>query len=158
MAIIMNYQAAPHTGLKIINGRPEFGSENVLRDLFNFLMEKVVDQMNEEIPSELEMEAARKAEELIMKNIRKHYTIPDIAKRVELNEYRLKYLFKYTFKSSIFHYLLRARMQKAIELLQYTNKPLQEIARLTGYSHLTNFITAFNKFFEFTPLTVRRAV
>ena len=42
---------APHTALDIISGRPDFRSEHLLHELFNYLKMKVVEQMEEEVPT-----------------------------------------------------------------------------------------------------------
>ena len=108
-------------------------------------------------PTKEEVTAVQVAEKIIMTDIKQHYPIPYIARKVGLNEFRLKYAFKYIFKTGIFEYLLQARMQEAKKLLTFTDKPLKEIASLTGYQRLTSFITAFKKYFGYTPGAVRKA-
>ena len=147
---------APHTALDIINSRPDFRSEQMLHELFRYLMGKIVEQMDEELPTHEEIKAVNKAVRLILKDIKVHHLIPTIARKVNLNEYRLKYVFRQIFKTSIFQFLLTVRMEKAKELLQNTSKSMDEIAKLCGYRHLTSFITAFHKFYNYTPRTVRK--
>lgn len=107
-------------------------------------------------PRKNEVNAVWTVEEIIMSDIKQHYTIPVIARKVGLNEVRLKYVFKYIFKTGIFEYLLQARMLEAKKLLVYTDKPIKEIASLTGYQRTTSFITAFRKYFGYTPGAVKR--
>lgn len=125
--------------------------------LFLLLMLAFKKEPEEQTPTEQEIAAAHAAEKMIMADITQHYSIPAIAKKVHLNEFRLKYVFKHIFKTGIFEYLLQARMQEARRLLLNTNKPIKEIASLTGYQRLTSFITAFRKHFSYTPGSVRRS-
>lgn len=156
----------PHEALDIMRDIPECPFENALRDyylehrldelLFLLLALALKETPNQEEPSEDEIRAAHAAERMIMTDITKHHSIPAIARKVHLNEFRLKYVFKQIFKTGIFEYLLQARMQEAKRLLTQTDKPIKEIASLTGYQRLTSFITAFRKHFGYTPGSVRR--
>lgn len=158
---------APPEALDIIKELPDCPFKNSLREyylehrldelLFLLLALALKEEPDEQEPSEDEITAANAAEKIIMTDIRQHYSIPAIARKVHLNEFRLKYVFKYIFRSGIFEYLLIARMQEAKRLLVSTDKPIKEIASLTGYQRLTSFITAFRKHFGYTPGSVRRA-
>lgn len=83
-------------------------------------------------------------------------TIRQLAKQAGINEFKLKVGFPLFFKTGVFECFQRARMYKAKQLLLQTNKPIKEICTLTGYPRMTNFITAFRKFFGFTPGSLRR--
>jgi len=131
--------------------------EHRMEELFFLLLALALKNEPEETePIATEIEAAHSAERIIMTDIKMHYSIPQIARRVHLNEFRLKYVFKHIFKVGIFEYLLQARMQEARRLLSQTDKPIKEITSLTGYQRLTSFITAFRKHFGYTPGSVRR--
>lgn len=131
--------------------------EHRLEELFFHLLVLALKNEPEETePAEEEIMAAHAAERMILTDIKLHYSIPAIARRVHLNEFRLKYVFKRIFKTGIFEYLMQARMQEARRLLTQTDKPIKEIASLTGYQRLTSFITAFRKHFGYTPGSVRR--
>jgi AraC-like DNA-binding protein len=131
--------------------------EHRLEELFFLLLALSLKNEPEEVePAEGEILAAHAAEKMILADIKQHFSIPIIARRVHLNEFRLKYVFKRIFKTGIFEYLLQARMTEAKRLLSQTDKPIKEIASLTGYQRLTSFITAFRKNFGYTPGSVRR--
>jgi AraC-like DNA-binding protein len=156
----------PHEALDIMRDIPECPFEDSLRDyylenrldelLFLLLALALKEGPKEIEPVDEEIKAAHAAEKMIMTDITKHHSIPAIARKVHLNEFRLKYVFKHIFKTGIFEYLLNARMQEAKRLLSHTDKPIKEIASLTGYQRLTSFITAFRKHFGYTPGSVRR--
>jgi AraC-like DNA-binding protein len=137
----------------------DYYMQRKLEHLFFLLMMAIVpEEESEEALTEDEISAVHVAERIIMTDIKRHYPIPTLAKKVGLNEFRLKYIFKHTFKTGIFEYLLKARMQEAKKLLIYSNKPIKEIASLIGYQFLTSFITAFRKYFGHTPGSVRKAI
>jgi AraC-like DNA-binding protein len=164
--LVRNPMQTPHEALDIMRDIPDCPFENAMRDyylehrldelLFLLLALALKETTNDEEPNEDEVKAAHAAEKMIMTDITKHHSIPAIARRVHLNEFRLKYVFKQIFKTGIFEYLLQARMQEAKRLLTQTDKPIKEIASLTGYQRLTSFITAFRKHFGYTPGSVRR--
>ena len=111
---------------------------------------------SEDLPETRESEAALAARDLIMANLADHYTISEIAKKVDINEYRLKYVFKRTYGTGMFDYLQKARMTEARRLLLETDLPFDEIGKLIGYQHLTNFIHAFSRFYKYPPSAVRK--
>lgn len=103
-----------------------------------------------------EDKAISKARDLIVADLKKHLTIKEISLKVHLNEFKLKAGFKKAFGMGMFEYLLQARMIEARRLILETDKPLKEIASLTGYEYFTNFIAAFRNYFGYTPGELRR--
>src|SRR4029079_7529301 len=140
----------------MIKVRVGFAKDDNLFLLMNFLLMQVEHVMEEKLPTLEEIEAVDQAEKLIVKDIRQHHRVSTIANKVKLNENRLKYVFRHVFKSSIYQYLLGARMEQAKFLLQHTNVPMVEIAKVCGYRFLTSFITTFRKFFGYPPSTIKR--
>lgn len=106
--------------------------------------------------SRREVEGAYAVRDLILQDIEKHYTIGELARRVGLNEYTLKAVFKHVFAVGPFECLLQARMERARELLLQTDLPIKAIASLTGYEYYTSFITAFRKFYGCTPASLQK--
>ena len=97
------------------------------------------------------------AKEVLDKNIRIHYTIPDLSRKVGINENDLKKGFKLFLKTSIYQYQKNNRLQKALELLETTEKTETDIAWSVGYKHRSNFITAFTKRFGHNPGYFRKS-
>jgi AraC-like DNA-binding protein len=147
---------APDRALDMVKELVGLNTDDNLFILMNFLLMQVEHVMEERLPTIDEIEAAGRAEKLILKDIKVHHGIPSIANKVKLNENRLKYVFRHVFKKSIYQYLLGARMTKAKFLLQHTDAPMEEIARDCGYRYLTSFITTFRKYYGYTPRSVRR--
>jgi len=131
--------------------------ENKVNDqLFELIVQAYKKEPAENGLAQIETSAVVKAKNIILKDITQHYTIQDISKQVQLNEFKLKAGFKKLYGTGIFEYLLEARMEGAKKLLIETDKPLKEIASLTGYEYLTNFAIAFRKYFGYTPGSVRK--
>jgi len=104
-----------------------------------------------------EMDSLLKAREILLSDLGKPpLTIRKLAQKVGMNEFKLKVGFSQFFKTGVFESFQRARMYKAKQLLLQTNKPIKDICSLAGYPRMTNFITAFRKFFGKTPGSLRR--
>lgn len=117
--------------------------------LFQFLLLAQQQPVEENQPTAKELEAIHKAEEYITANLSQHLTIPELAIRVLLNEYRLKKLFKQVYGSGPYEYLVHQRMEKAKELLEQ-GLSVKEVAAATGYRS-SDLIYAFREKFGITP-------
>jgi len=129
--------------------------ESRIRDLlFKYLVQSANRQPDEKEPREKEMEAIYKAEEIISSNIAAHTPIPELSKKVLLNEFRLKQLFKTVFGMGPYEYLIRKRLEKAKELLE-NGLSVKEVAAQVGYRP-SDFTTAFRKHFGFPPSIIKK--
>lgn len=95
--------------------------------------------------------------DLILHDLRVHYTIPELAARCEMNEFKLKTGFKQLYGKSIYDFLQHHRMQLGLKLLTSTDEPIKEIARQCGYGYSNNFIAVFRKYFNTKPTDYRRS-
>lgn len=137
----------------------EYYLEHKVEELMLLLLDVLLrNNSYEGRPAAQEVRAAHAAERIIMQDIMKHIPIRVLAGMVQLNEVRLKQVFKQEFEEGIFEHLLNARMREAHRLLAETNKPIKEIASLIGYCRTTSFITAFRKHFDYTPGSMRRTI
>lgn len=103
-----------------------------------------------------DIERIREAAELLIQNMDNPLTIVELAHRVGLNDYKLKKGFKQVYGTTIFNYFMSARMERAKSLLEDTSIPIMDIAFMTGYRNISNFITAFRKTFGGSPGSLRR--
>lgn len=95
--------------------------------------------------------------DLLSRNLEsKPLSIRALARKVAINEYKLKTGFRQYFNSGIFEWVMDRKMEHARQLLLTTNKPIKEIGQLVGYPRTTNFITAFRRRFGMTPGSLRR--
>jgi AraC-like DNA-binding protein len=98
-----------------------------------------------------EIDGIHAARDMIRHNIRRHFAIPEIAKRTGINEFKLKTGFRELFGQGIYGYLQSERMQESARLLTETRLTIKEIAGKTGYRSVNSFIKAFRKTFGVTP-------
>jgi AraC-like DNA-binding protein len=91
---------------------------------------------------------------LITGDLKMHYTIDDLARKAGMNRDKLKVGFKRLFGVSPYECLVQSRMEMAKQLLVETDKPIKEIAFLTGYSY-TSFITKIKEHFSCSPASMR---
>jgi AraC family transcriptional regulator, transcriptional activator of the genes for pyochelin and ferripyochelin receptors len=105
-----------------------------------------------------ETRAIHETHAYILSHLDKHFTITQLARHVQINEYTLKQGFKRVYGIGLFECLQNARLDKARELLLHTNDPLKAIYTQAGYARITSFITAFRKHFGYTPGSLRRDI
>lgn len=102
-------------------------------------------------------EVVNKARAIILEDLKKHYTIRELARRLYVNEFKLKTSFRQAFGIGIFQYLLHARMEMAKDLLLEGDLPMKRIAADVGYKNTGSFIKSFRKYFGCTPALMRRS-
>ena len=102
------------------------------------------------------MQSLYEARSIIQKNPDRNFTITEVAQQVGLNASKLRTGFKQAFGTGVFQFMVAAKMQKAFTMILETDKPVKEIAMLTGYTSVQNFVTAFKNYFEATPGSLRK--
>lgn len=129
--------------------------ERRVRDiLFQLLVQLSVKEQEGERPSEAETDAVYAAEKIISGNLRAHLRIPEISRKVNLNEFRFKIVFRKIFGMGAYEYLQKKRLKNAKELME-SGFSVKEAAAATGY-RVTHFITAFREHYGFTPGSIKR--
>jgi len=149
----------------IINQMLDCQYEPALRDFFFddkvgdllFLMLVEINKQQQDFKhlSSADIDKVHVARAIILNDLTNHHNISQLARKVELNEFKLKTGFKQLFGAGPFTLLRNARMQKAYDLILNTDKPIKDIQSIAGYSSLTSFVGAFKKFFGKTPGDVR---
>ena len=94
--------------------------------------------------------------------IREHYSlagfrVAQVADAVGINDAYLRALFKQEIGVSIKEYVIRIRMDKALELLKHSNYNINEIARMIGYPDYRLFVDVFKKRTGLSPSQYRKA-
>jgi AraC-like DNA-binding protein len=102
-----------------------------------------------------EREQLRLLIQLMQEEPGQEYTIGGLVKTTGMNRYKLSYGFRQITGYSIHQFLIKARMVHAKKLLLETEKPTKEIAGLSGYRSMKNFITAFKNYYGKTPFQLR---
>ncbi len=149
----------------IINQVLDCQYEPALRDFFFddkvgdllFLMLVEVSKQRHDFKhlSSADIDKVYAARAIILNDLTNHLNISQLARKVELNEFKLKTGFKQLFGAGPFTLLRNARMQKSYDLLLNTDKPIKDIHSIAGYASLTAFVGSFKKFFGKTPGDIR---
>lgn len=87
----------------------------------------------------------------IEKNYRYAITVEDIAAFCNLNRNYLGKLFKENTNQTLQHFLMYYRMNRAAELLKFTDMTINEIGKACGYQNQLHFSRAFKTIFGLSP-------
>jgi len=98
-----------------------------------------------------EIKRLNRAREIILTSLDDPYSIKELAKKVGLNEFKLKKGFKQLYGTTIFGLVRSQRMEKAAWLMKKKGYNVSETATLLGYSNFSNFTIAFHKYFGCNP-------
>lgn len=93
---------------------------------------------------------------MLVQNPLKPPSIAELARMSGLNQNKLTLGFRKLFGSTIQEFVIQARMQIALDLVENSDHPFSEIAYRSGYQHPANFTNAFKRFYGATPSKVRR--
>ena len=107
--------------------------------------------------TELQVKIAKKTEQLLTADLRRHIPVRLLAEKFSVGETSLKNYFRGVYGQNISTYLREARMKAAAEFLTDTSRPIAEIAEQVGYSNQGKFAAVFKKQFGMSPLEYRRA-
>lgn len=78
-------------------------------------------------------------------------TVEDIAAYCKLNRNYLGKLFKESTNQTLQHFLMYYRMNRAAELLKFTDMTINEIGKACGYQNQLHFSRAFKTIFDISP-------
>lgn len=83
--------------------------------------------------------------EYLSNNLDKEIVLDDLAESVSISKYHLIRLFKLFFNETPMHYQAQLRLNKAKELIQYTNLSVLEISEQLGFQSIHSFSRWFKK-------------
>lgn len=84
------------------------------------------------------------------------YALDSLAHAFQLDNAVLRRGFRQLYGVTVFDYLLKMRMEKALKLLLQSDKPEREIAFALGFADVTKFVAAFVEAFGQTPEEARQ--
>jgi AraC-like DNA-binding protein len=106
--------------------------------------------------SSRDLRRVREARERLVADLRDPPSLAELAASVGLNPKRLNLGFRMLFGTTVFDYLLEARLQMARSMLdQGLDLPLKTLAWQLGYNQASNFISAFRRRFGISPGSYR---
>ncbi|MEG6511750.1 AraC family transcriptional regulator [Desulforamulus ruminis] len=92
-----------------------------------------------------------RAKEILDENLAQPLPLSRLAKRVCLNEYKLKKGFKELFGVPVYTYVLDQRLELARLLLEEKKLRVSDVAGLVGYGNMSHFAAAFRKKYGINP-------
>lgn len=108
--------------------------------------------------SEADINRLIKAERVLLNNIKHAPTIPELARKVGLNQQKLKKGFKELYGKTIYNYLRDERLRQAERLISKNQYSIQQIANIVGYSNASHFARRFKEKYGHTPKAYKKQV
>jgi AraC-like DNA-binding protein len=102
-----------------------------------------------------DIERLERARRLLLERMDSPPSLPELARSVGVNEFKLKAGFRTLFGDSVFGYLRTQRMDQARRLLVQRDLTVTEVAARVGYANPSKFATAFRKHFGRPPSAMR---
>jgi AraC family transcriptional regulator len=84
------------------------------------------------------------------------WTLGDLADLASVSPYHLAHVFREAVGASVYRYVLRSRLAKALDAVLDTDTDLTTIALETGFSSHSHFTARFRALFGLTPVELRR--
>ena len=110
--------------------------------------------MKEETHNEYQKSLNRTID-FINNNLHTEINLNDLSRIAHISEYHFHRIFKAFIGEPIGRYLIRLRMEKAAQLLRFSDATLADIAEKTGYQSPFSLSKAFKKHFGITPSAFR---
>ncbi len=98
------------------------------------------------------------AKNILEKNLEDPPSLLELARKVGINDYKLKRGFREVFGTTAFGYLQKVRMERAKNLLAEQMLSVGEVAQNVGYRSQSRFCDAFKRHFGVTPRAYRMSL
>jgi len=106
--------------------------------------------------SNREHRAAQEAYERLTSSLQAPPPLTELARSVNLTDKRLNTAFRELFGGTVFEVLRNLRLEQARNLIEHGDMTVKEIAWHVGYSHVSNFTSAFTAVFGSPPASYAR--
>jgi len=154
----INYQPIDALSLyiidKIIHTKEEKSMRSILcvSRIIEFITHRfsLLDMLDEHILKD-DLVIALKAKHQLLQNFKTPPTIERLSHLCATNESKLKKIFKKVYKSTIYSYIQKLRLEEANLLLREEKMTIGEIAKRVGYRHQGHFSKLFFKTYGVYP-------
>ncbi len=130
------------------------GNNLVLKSAINLFLTMVFRKMA--LPMYVEDGISREVLNYIKENSRFNLSMSEVAKMCGYNSAYFSRLFKKNMGANFTEYLLEIRLNDAMEMLKNSDKSIEEIIGITGFSDRTKFYKAFHNKTGMTPKEFRK--
>jgi AraC-like DNA-binding protein len=100
--------------------------------------------------------AIEKARHILEKNLVEPPSLGDLASQVGMSLSKFKQVFRQSYAIPPYAYLRKARMEKAMCMLQLDGARVTETALEVGYNSVSHFAKAFASYFGVSPSEARK--
>ena len=104
-----------------------------------------------------QVQLAHQAAAYLADNRERHVTVQELSRQLGISPTQLKAIFRGVYGQPVFTYMRTQRMQEAAQLLIHTDRPIGEIAEMSGYTNASKFAAAFQDVMGETPREFRQA-
>jgi AraC-like DNA-binding protein len=101
-----------------------------------------------------ERKAIYRTKSFLLNHLHENPSVQVLARYAGMSEAKFTEAFHQLFSMTLRVYIHCSKMQLAYFLLLHTERPIKEIASITGYAHTQNFMHAFKQFFGCTAASV----
>ena len=119
-------------------------------------LEKLPDD-SDLLPPKTEKERLAEAYEYLLSDLVSPPTNKEIAAKVDMPEKRLTAAFKEQYGATMYDTLLTKRMTVSMEELKKGKLSMKQVARVAGYKHVSNFISAFTRHYGLPPKAYQKS-
>ena len=127
-----------------------------LEFLHLMLSDKISAEKRNTFYTRVQVDIAKKAEQLLTADLSKHISICQLAEHFSVSETSLKNYFKNVYGQNISEYMRNLRMNMAAKLLVETTLSISEISNRVGYTKQGKFAAVFRAQTGMNPLEYRR--
>ena len=127
--------------------------ETKIRELLLLQIEILMEQKAEPemLMDSSDFNKLQQARQILDSNFTHAPTLPELSRKISLNEFKLKKGFKACFGDTVKRYIIKLRMEKAKELFRSNTTPVSEVAYECGYKDVSHFSAAFKSFYGLSP-------
>lgn len=98
-----------------------------------------------------DLRCIQRAREILVADILNPPSIPQLARKVGINEQKLKFGFRKVYGDTVYRTLRATRMEKARQYFDQAEDNILQVANQVGYANASHFAAAFRDCFGMTP-------
>jgi AraC-like DNA-binding protein len=103
-----------------------------------------------------DIQKLREVRDYLLQHIDQPGSLKELARKVGINDFKLKNGFKQLYGTTVFGFLYEERMQRAKNMLADMSMSIKEMSVAIGYKNLSNFTAAYKKRFGYPPSFERK--
>ena len=129
--------------------------ESQILELLSMNIERLIRPEGEQerpIPlTTTDLESLRAAREILIHQLDCPPSLHELSRLIQMNDFKMKRLFKQYYGKTIYQYIREERMEKAYSLLQEGGHNVSQAACTVGYTNISHFSEAFKRYYGISP-------